>query len=77
MSLDKRTFKICEAVHLGLSHYYMGCKDRREVTEEERNMANRIIPTLPPGWWKEPHNWDTCKSGWDNKRFMVSEDSKL
>lgn len=77
MPLDKQTFKICDAVHLGLSHYYMGKKDRREVTEEDKKMAHKIIPTLPAGLCKIPHHWDTCKSGWDNERFMVSEDSKL
>lgn len=26
--MDKRTFKICEAVHLGLDYYYMAEKDK-------------------------------------------------
>ena len=29
--MDKRTFKICEAVALGITHYYMGPHDKREV----------------------------------------------
>lgn len=59
--LTKYQFKICEAVHLGLSHYYMGKKDRREVTEEDKKMASRVIPTLPAGWWKTKHSWDSVK----------------
>lgn len=49
-NIDKHTFKVCEAVALGLSHYYMGKNDRREVTEEERAAAKRIIPMLPERW---------------------------
>lgn len=47
--MDKRTFKICEAVYLGLENYYMGKKDRRKITDEDKAMASRVIPTLPSG----------------------------
>ena len=59
--MDKLTFKICEAVHLGMDHYYMGLKDVRKVTEDDKKMAHRIIPTLPSGWWKTRHVWDSVK----------------
>lgn len=58
---DKRIFKICEAVALGLTHYYMGPNDRRKVFASERAEAERIIPTLPKGWMQGKHRWDACK----------------
>lgn len=61
MPLDKRTFKICEAVHLGLSQYYMGKNDIRKVTDEDKKLAHKIIPTLPSKWWLTKHSWDACK----------------
>lgn len=59
--LDKYTFKICEAVKLGLTHYYMGPKDKRTVTASERALARVIIPTLPVGWMQESYDWQTFK----------------
>ena len=59
--LDKRTFKICEAVALGLTHYYMGPNDRRKVFASERSEAERIIPTLPKGWMQVKHRCDAGK----------------
>ena len=56
-TLDKRTFKICEAVHLGIDYYYMGRKDRRELTDEDRKIAERVLPTLADRWWEEPQDW--------------------
>lgn len=32
--MTKQEFKICEAVALGLTHYYMGPHDKREVIKE-------------------------------------------
>ena len=58
--MDKRTFKICEAVALGLTHYYMGPHDKREVTATERAEALATIPYLPEGWMKQKHEWDAC-----------------
>lgn len=58
--MTKHEFKICEAVALGLTHYYMGPRDKREVTAQERAEALSIIPTLPAGWMQEPHEWDAC-----------------
>ena len=45
--MTKHEFKICEAVALGLTHYYMGPKDKRELTADERAEALTILPTLP------------------------------
>jgi hypothetical protein len=55
--MDKRTFKICESVHLGLDYYYMGPKDRRTLTKEDYDEAQRILPTLPEGWYTEHYDW--------------------
>ena len=59
-NIDKHEFKICEAVALGLTHYYMGPRDKREVTASERAEALATIPTLEPGWMQEAHEWDAC-----------------
>ena len=55
---NKRLFKICEAVALGLTHYYMGPKDKREVTDEYRRLAEKIIPTLPKGFTRMSESYD-------------------
>ena len=55
--MDKRTFKICEDVHLGLDYYYMAKNDRRTLTKEDYELAKRILPTLPKGWYKEEQEW--------------------
>lgn len=48
--LSKHTFKVCEAVALGLTHYYMGVNYKKEVTAEDRAAAELIIPKIPEGW---------------------------
>lgn len=49
--LTKRQWKICEAVHLGLDHYFLnGPKDRRVLSQEDYETAYRILPKLPKGW---------------------------
>lgn len=58
--IDKHLFKICEAVALGLTHYYMGPRDKREVTATERAEALATIHDLPEGWMKQKHEWDAC-----------------
>lgn len=50
INLTKHQFKICEAVALGLSHYYMGPHDRRELTVAESKEASLLLPKLPKGW---------------------------
>ena len=55
--MTKHEFKICEAVALGLTHYYMGPKDKRELTASERAEALAILPTLQPGWMQEKYDW--------------------
>ena len=56
--MTKHQFKICEAVALGLTHYYMGPKDKREVTEEDRRLAEKIIPTLPKGFTRMSESYE-------------------
>lgn len=65
---NKRLFKICEAVALGLTHYYMGPRDKREVTASERTEALATIPDLPEGWMKQKHEWDACVAPIDDLR---------
>ena len=55
--MTKQEFKICEAVALGLTHYYMGPRDKREVTAAERAEALATIPDLPAGWMHEEQEW--------------------
>lgn len=55
--LDKHTFKVCEAVALGLTHYYMGPRDKRKVTKEDKLLAKYVIPTLPDGWMQKSYKW--------------------
>lgn len=57
VKLTKHQFKICEAVALGLSHYYMDKNDRRDVTEQDRKEAARLLPQLPQGWMNEVQEW--------------------
>ena len=45
---------------LGLTHYYMGPHDKREVTATERAEALATIPDLPEGWMTQKHEWDAC-----------------
>ena len=56
--LDKHSFKICEAVALGLTNYYLDSyKDRREITDADIIKAGIIIPTLPKGWMHRKYSW--------------------
>lgn len=57
INLTKHQFKICEAVALGLTHYYMGKRDKREVTATERTEALATIHDLPAGWMQEEQEW--------------------
>lgn len=59
--MDKRTFKICEAVALGLGEYYLETWKPTPLGPEEKALADKIIPTLPDGWMRERHPWDACK----------------
>lgn len=59
--LTKYQFKICEAVHLGLDYYYMGPRDRRLLKQEDYEVAQRLLPTLPEGWYTERYDWMTMK----------------
>ena len=54
---NKRLFKICEAVKLGLRYYYMDAKQRYEVTPVLRDFALRIIPSLQDGWLTAKYPW--------------------
>lgn len=59
--IDKYTFKICEAVALGLEHFYMKVWKPSTITEAERKMALETIPKLPSGWMQMKHRWDAQK----------------
>lgn len=65
--MDKYTFKVCEAVALGLTHYYMGYNDKRKLTEAEIAKAKLLIPALPTGWMHEKHEWDAF-APWDKRQ---------
>ena len=56
--MNKHQFKICEAVALGLTHYYMGPKDKRELTEEDRRLVKKLIPTLPKGFTQMSESYE-------------------
>ena len=58
INLTKHQFKVCEAVALGLTYYYMGPKDKHEVTEEDRRLAEKLIPTLPKGFTQMSESYD-------------------
>lgn len=57
MGIEKRTFKICESVRLGLDYYYMSYKKRVQITDADIEFARKVIPTLPEMWWEEPQDW--------------------
>lgn len=59
--IDKYTFKICEAVKLGLDKFFLEENKPIKITEYHTDFANRIIPTLPRGWMQQKHSWDACK----------------
>lgn len=54
--MDKRTFKICEAVALGLTHYYLEKWKPIILTPEDKALARKIIPALPEGWMQGADN---------------------
>ena len=56
--IDKETFKICEAVALGLDRYYMRDKHPTVISDEQREKARDIIKKMPPGWMQMHHRWD-------------------
>lgn len=67
INLTKHQFKICEAVALGLTHYYMGKNDRRKLTAEERKQAKLLLLVLPKGWHREEQEW-FCNKGKTKER---------
>ena len=71
--MDKHTFKICEAVKLGLDYYYMGKNDRRKLTEAEIAKAKLLIPVLPKGWMHEKHEWDAYNN-FERERNQCGKD---
>ena len=70
--MTKHEFKICEAVALGLTHYYMGPKDKRELTASERAEALSILPTLQPGWMQESYDWQVFAIRYGKKKRRKS-----
>ncbi len=59
INLTKHQFKICEAVALELTHYYMGPHDKRKLTAEEHKQAKLLLLVLPKGWYREEQEWMT------------------
>lgn len=59
--LTKYQFKVCEAVHLGLDYYYMGPRDKRPLKQEDYEVAQRLLPTLHDGWYRETQEWSAQK----------------
>lgn len=47
---NKRLFKICEAVALGLKRYYMAPNKPSTITQDERALARSYLQHLPRGW---------------------------
>ena len=76
INLTKHQFKICEAVHLGLTHYYMGPRDKRKLTAEERKEAKKLLPNLPQGWFAEEQEW-FCNKDKKNQRDLYNKRKKL
>ena len=72
--MEKKVFKICEAVQLGLDYYYMGPKDRRRVTEDERKKARKIIQTLPSGWMQEKYDWQVFGKKKKDRMVLLTGD---
>lgn len=60
--IDKYTFKICEAVKLGLDKFFLEENKPVKITKAHTDFAKRIIPTLPRGWMQQKHSWDACKT---------------
>ena len=60
--LTKRQWKICEAVHLGIDHYFLnGPKDKRPLTESDIEEATALLSALEPNWWVPYQSWMVCK----------------
>lgn len=60
--INKYTFKICEAVKLGLDKFFIEENKPIKITKAHKDYAKRIIPTLPKGWMQQKHSWDACKA---------------
>ena len=59
--IDKYTFKICEAVKLGIDKFYIEENKPVKITKAHTDYAKRIIPALPNGWMQQKHSWDACR----------------
>lgn len=55
--MEKREWKILEAVMLGIDHYYMEKWVATPITPAQRAWALYVLPTLPQGWHKEKQPW--------------------
>ena len=53
---NKRLFKICEAVALGLKRYYMAPNKPSTITPDERALAKAYLEHLPRGWMQNGDN---------------------
>lgn len=59
--MTKHLFKICEALQLGYSYYYMHKGVRKILTTKERELAFQVLKILPKGWQLCKHPWDRYK----------------
>ena len=71
--MDKTTFKICEAVALGLTRYYLETWKPIDLTPEDKVMASKIIPTLPDGWMQGADNlpWSCMNKNKKQKKTLT------
>lgn len=71
-NLTKYEFKVCEAVQLGLTHYYMGPKDKRALTQEDYELAYSLLPKLPNGWMQEQYDWQIFTIRYGKKKMEAA-----
>ena len=69
INLTKHQFKICEAVHLKMDYYYMGPKDRRKLTDNDRIEAALLLRDLPNRWWEEDQEWMVLAQNGERRKF--------
>ena len=68
--LTKYQFKVCEAVTLGMTHYYMGPKDKRALKQEDYDIAYRLLPKLTKGWMQESYDWQVFGKFGNSKKEL-------
>lgn len=71
-NLTKYEFKVCEAVVLDLTHYYMGPKDKRPMLQKDYEVAYELLPKLPKGWMQDQYDWQIFTIRYCNKKRRKS-----